>query len=48
VGAATIDFVDNTQPRGESATWVFEIFSGSPDEALDLANRINVWPVVTR
>jgi len=48
VGAATIDFLDETQPRADGATWVFEVFSGSPGEALDLANRINVWPVVTK
>ena len=45
---AMIDFEDDTQANLERAVWIFELFQGSADEALDLANRINVWPVVVR
>lgn len=45
---AMIDFEDDTQPALESAQWVFELFNGSMGEALDLANRINVRPVVVK
>jgi len=47
-GSSMIDFEDETQPVGEATTWVFEVFQGSAEDALALANRINVWPLVTR
>lgn len=34
-------FRDDTSPAFEPATWVFHVFSGSAEEALSLASRIN-------
>ncbi|MGM0577684.1 MAG: hypothetical protein ACQEXJ_18300 [Myxococcota bacterium] len=41
-----IQFVDENIHREDPATWIFEVFQGSAEDALDLANRINIDPVV--
>ena len=55
-GAPDADADDDNGGDGEAdvlidldrADWVFELFQGSADEALELANRINVRSVVVR
>ena len=44
--SATIDFVDDTAVRAQTHRWVFEVVRGTADQALDIANRINIHPVV--
>lgn len=41
-----VDFIDATIPSDEGVTWTFEVFQGSQDDALALANRLNLTPVV--
>jgi hypothetical protein len=35
-------FRDETTPKFEPATWAFHVFTGSPEEALRMAERVNV------
>lgn len=42
----TFDFTDETLPTDQTATWVFEVFHGSQAEALQIATRLNLSPVV--
>jgi hypothetical protein len=42
----TFDFQDETLPADHSATWVFEVFHGSQADALKIATRLNISPVV--
>ncbi len=44
---ATIGFIDETQALGDGAFWVFEVVQGDAAEALAIANRLNLTPVVT-
>ena len=41
-----ISFTDQTLWNTESDTWVFELYHGDRADALALANRINIGPVV--
>ncbi|MDP8224883.1 MAG: hypothetical protein P9L99_16105 [Candidatus Lernaella stagnicola] len=43
-----VTFEDMSVPYFESATWVFYVLEGSDDEALNLADRINVHPTLAR
>lgn len=45
-GSQTFDFVDETLPANVQATWVFEVFHGSQADALKLATRLNISPIV--
>lgn len=41
-----VDFEDAAVQPPEGHAWRFTVFKGSAKAALELANRINVWPVV--
>ena len=43
-----IAFADQTLADHDTPTWVFHVFEGSPQEAVDLARRINAVRKVTR
>jgi hypothetical protein len=43
-----VEFRDQTVPLEETATWVFHVFEGSTEAALELARRINVDRTVVR
>jgi hypothetical protein len=45
-GESTIDFEDETALKDSAAFWKFDLFQGSQAEALELANRLNIYPVV--
>ena len=36
-----VEFIDETLGEGDSVTWVFHVFDGTPEEAVTLADRIN-------
>lgn len=42
----TFDFVDQTVPYDTEVDWVFEVFHGKQSDALAIANRLNLQPVV--
>lgn len=44
--STTVDFIDETLPADQAVVWTFEFLEGSAAEALAVANRINVTPVV--
>ena len=41
-----VRFIDETAPREGEITWVFDVFQGSPEAALEWANSINIHPRV--
>ena len=43
-----VSFQEETLSATEEVTWVFWIVEGTVDEAVEVANRVNVWPTVTR
>jgi len=43
---AQIDFVDESLQPASTPSWRFTVFKGSASDALQLANRINIHPVV--
>ena len=43
-----VSFADETQPSGETATWVFYVLEGTPEEAVALARSINDQRAVSR
>ena len=42
----TVAFIDATPQVLTEDIWVFDVFMGTAEEALALANRINTWPMV--
>jgi hypothetical protein len=43
-----IELRDQTLSAEEGATWVFHVVDGSPEQALEVARRVNVQRTVTR
>jgi hypothetical protein len=43
----TVDFIDETLPTDQAAVWVFELVDGTAEEALGVANGLNIAPSVT-
>jgi hypothetical protein len=43
-----VEFRDQTVPQEESATWVFHLFDGTAEQAVELARRVNVDRTVVR
>ncbi len=41
-----VRFIDAALREGDTPTWAFEYFEGTAEEALAIANRINVHPLV--
>jgi hypothetical protein len=46
--SGTIEILDETLPPDETATWVFHLFDGTPEQALALARSVNVTRRVSR
>lgn len=44
--STTVDFIDETLPADQGASWTFEFFEGGAEDALAIANRINTFPTV--
>lgn len=47
-GKPIIEFIDRTMPYNKEAFWKFDLFKGSKEDALKLANRLNIHPVVVK
>ncbi|TNE45186.1 MAG: hypothetical protein EP343_28375 [Deltaproteobacteria bacterium] len=47
-GKPIIEFIDRTQHFNKEAMWKFDLFKGSKEDALALANRLNIHPVVVK
>jgi hypothetical protein len=43
-----VTFADETAPPGEPMTWVFYVVEGSLEEAIGVANKVNIWPTLYR
>jgi hypothetical protein len=43
-----VEFRDQTVPQEEAATWVFHVFDGTAEQAVELARRVNVDRTVVR
>jgi hypothetical protein len=43
-----VEFMDDTAPWMEAIPWVFHVVRGTVQEAVDVADRLNVHPTVTR
>ncbi len=42
----SVSFIDEAIQLDGTATWVFDVMYGTAEEALMVANRINLWPTV--